>query len=122
MGAARRLNGSARKKLRVLRERVAEAQNWRCCYCGERSDALTLEHVVPLGSGGSNDWDNCVAACLDCNNRRDKMDAYQFATMRLDMIEQAQELAALIHAHRQKPIPRPVRATLADVWPQRAAA
>jgi 5-methylcytosine-specific restriction endonuclease McrA len=61
----------------ALRERLSEAQNWRCCYCGDRMDgqkndpnAPTFEHVVPKSQGGSNEEDNLVIACQRCNNRR----------------------------------------------------
>ena len=50
--------------------RLAEAQNWKCCYCGcemntdhnSRKQA-TIEHVTPKSKGGTDDWDNLVIAC-----------------------------------------------------------
>lgn len=61
-----------------LRARLAEAQNWRCCYCGIRMDgnenepnAPTLEHVNPIYYGGSGSVENLVVACRDCNGRVD---------------------------------------------------
>lgn len=39
-----------------------------CAYCGKPSDSL--EHVDPVSRGGSNDSDNIVGACLDCNRRK----------------------------------------------------
>ena len=60
-----------------LRTRAAEAQNWRCCYCGiqctierERPHSSTLEHVTPLSKGGTDDPDNLVMACGKCNLSR----------------------------------------------------
>ena len=57
-----------------LKARLAEAQNWRCCYCGVRMmgtgvepDAPTFEHVIPYEAGGTNDLDNIVIACWRCN-------------------------------------------------------
>lgn len=58
---------------------LAEAQNWRCCYCGVHMTAdgptsyhrhATLEHVIPLARGGSDHPDNMVAACFWCNQER----------------------------------------------------
>jgi 5-methylcytosine-specific restriction endonuclease McrA len=57
--------------------RLAEAQNWRCCYCGTHltetgsSEArATFEHIVPRKLGGEDVEDNIVVACAACNNRR----------------------------------------------------
>ena len=61
-----------------LRTRCAEAQNWKCCYCGEEMNLsahskkrVTLEHVLPRSMGGKDEYDNCAAACYRCNNRRE---------------------------------------------------
>lgn len=63
-----------KKKHRLLR--LAEAQNWRCCYCGVRmtiapgKEMVTIEHVIALGEKGTNIWENQAAACVFCNYRR----------------------------------------------------
>lgn len=57
------------------RDRLAEAQNHRCCYClcrmdgsGHDPDAPTLEHIIPKARGGD-EWaiENLAVACYDCN-------------------------------------------------------
>lgn len=54
------------------------AQEWRelcakydhlCLCCGE-AKPLTVDHVVPLVEGGSNDISNIQPLCLDCNLRK----------------------------------------------------
>lgn len=68
--------------------RLAEAQNWRCCYCGKLcrlyynrrkpelmitwDDQATIEHVIPdsVYHGSKYDWLNQVMACGKCNNDR----------------------------------------------------
>lgn len=62
---------------KARRDRLSEAQNHRCCYCGtrmtdtpEQPHSATLEHVVPRSFGGSNGDENCVVACRACNHRR----------------------------------------------------
>lgn len=37
----------------------------RCCYCRRRAD--TIDHVVPLSRGGSNDVANMRPCCRGCN-------------------------------------------------------
>lgn len=62
----------------LLRSRLSEAQNHRCCWCARRfsdeagrRDSPTLEHVIPRSLGGSKlDPDNCVVACERCNRKR----------------------------------------------------
>ena len=43
-----------------------------CQYCGEvlPSSELTLDHVVPRSRGGASTWENLVACCNPCNNRK----------------------------------------------------
>ena len=43
-----------------------------CQYCGVQlpGSGLQIEHVVPRSRGGPTTWDNCVAACGDCNSRK----------------------------------------------------
>lgn len=62
---------------RRLMQRLAGAQNWRCCHCGVRTneatrpeDQPTIEHVIPRALGGTNDEANLAMACADCNNKR----------------------------------------------------
>lgn len=38
-----------------------------CAYCGERSDVLQREHVVPLVRGGTHGLGNILPACPSCN-------------------------------------------------------
>ncbi len=40
-----------------------------CCYCGSKG-RLTIDHIVPIAEGGSNDWTNLTAACKSCNSRK----------------------------------------------------
>lgn len=41
-----------------------------CAYCGQKSSRLTVDHIIPRSRGGSNDFENCVASCKCCNNRK----------------------------------------------------
>jgi hypothetical protein len=52
-----------------LRFEVLKRDNHTCRYCGGTSPdvRLTIDHVVPVALGGSNDPTNLVAACADCN-------------------------------------------------------
>ena len=43
-----------------------------CQYCGATPGRkhLTLDHVLPRSRGGVTSWENCVAACYDCNHKK----------------------------------------------------
>jgi len=43
-----------------------------CQYCGQAlaSSELTLDHVMPRSLGGKSAWENLVACCHPCNNRK----------------------------------------------------
>jgi 5-methylcytosine-specific restriction endonuclease McrA len=45
---------------------------YACQYCFKsgQSASLTLDHVVPRSRGGETAWENLVACCHECNNRK----------------------------------------------------
>jgi len=64
---------------------LAEAQNWRCCYCGVKCDigrgdwnAATREHAQAKAHGGVDCWENEVMACKLCNTGRGLMPYGQY--------------------------------------------
>jgi 5-methylcytosine-specific restriction endonuclease McrA len=44
--------------------------NHTCQYCGKRKTNLTIDHIVPKSRGGKTGFENCVAACKECNGRK----------------------------------------------------
>lgn len=57
------------KRIMLTRKNVLRRDRFTCQYCGSRSD-LTVDHVLPKSRGGRDRWDNLVAACNRCNNRK----------------------------------------------------
>lgn len=47
---------------------LLEQTDYRCIYCGQRSDILIKEHVLPVQQGGPTTIDNLRPACYSCNN------------------------------------------------------
>jgi 5-methylcytosine-specific restriction endonuclease McrA len=40
----------------------------KCAYCGEK--ATTMDHIDPRANMGPHLWENVVAACQKCNNKK----------------------------------------------------
>ena len=45
---------------------------YTCQYCGKtlNSGELTLDHVIPRSRSGETTWENLVACCHPCNNKK----------------------------------------------------
>jgi 5-methylcytosine-specific restriction endonuclease McrA len=54
------------------RREIILRDNNQCQYCGNEfpNDKLTLDHIFPRSRGGGNTWDNLVAACKKCNQKK----------------------------------------------------
>lgn len=57
------------KKIMLTRKNVMRRDHSRCQYCNS-TDRLTIDHVYPRSRGGRDTWENLVAACVPCNNRK----------------------------------------------------
>lgn len=56
----------------LSRKNILIRDRYTCQYC-ERvlpSSELTLDHVTPRSRGGESSWENLVACCHRCNNRK----------------------------------------------------
>ena len=60
------------KKRRYNRTGVFRRDRYNCQYCGTtcKTSDLTIDHVRPRDMGGITSWENCVACCYDCNNKK----------------------------------------------------
>ena len=52
-----------------------EAQDWcavllrdPCVYCGREAD--TIDHILCIKEGGTNDWANLAPSCRSCNSKK----------------------------------------------------
>jgi len=70
----------ARKKVdsrihltKIRREQLFDKCKGRCCHCGCElvlGDNFSIEHIIPLSKGGTNDYENTVALCKACNKEK----------------------------------------------------
>jgi 5-methylcytosine-specific restriction endonuclease McrA len=59
-----------RGRVPFSRRNVMVRDRFTCAYCGTRSQPITMDHVVPRSRGGKTDFDNCVACCRACNQKK----------------------------------------------------
>jgi hypothetical protein len=54
---------------RRLRYEILRRDDHACRYCGQRAPdvPLTVDHVIPVALGGTDEPTNLVTACKDCN-------------------------------------------------------
>lgn len=67
-----------------LRDEIFQRDNYTCTYCGQRRTAAYLEvdHRVPLARSGSDDPDNLVTACWECNREKGTMTEWEYRLWR----------------------------------------
>ena len=56
----------------LSRKNILMRDRYTCQYCHKTlpSGELTLDHVVPRSRAGGTTWENLVACCHPCNNRK----------------------------------------------------
>lgn len=59
-----------RTKVPFSKKNVQIRDRHSCAYCGKKEKSFTLDHVIPRSKGGKTNWENCVACCRDCNNKK----------------------------------------------------
>jgi len=60
-------------KIPFNKKNVLVRDNYNCNYCGIHSKVLTIDHVIPRSRGGKTNFENCVACCRNCNNKKASM-------------------------------------------------
>jgi hypothetical protein len=84
---------------------VFKRDRFTCRYCGKHPPDVLLEvdHVIPRAAGGTDELDNLVAACWDCN--RGKSDRLLHETsapiISPSTVEEAQERAEQARAYAE---------------------
>lgn len=51
------------------KQRVKERDGWKCKKCNSR-EQLTIDHIVPVALGGSDEEDNLQTLCRGCNTMK----------------------------------------------------
>ena len=64
------------KGIMLSRRNVIRRDGHRCQYCGSTNAPLTVDHIQPKSHGGADSWENLVAACIRCNNKKSDRSLY----------------------------------------------
>ena len=61
-----------RQNRSVSRKGIILRDGGECQYCRQKLPAkdLTLDHVIPRSRAGESTWENLVACCFRCNNKK----------------------------------------------------
>jgi hypothetical protein len=91
---------SVSKKLRF---EIMKRDGFACRYCGATavSTVLEVDHVLALANGGSNEPDNLVTACKDCNSGKSdrSLDDRALAPSTAgDLLEQSEQIKEYMRA------------------------
>lgn len=84
------------------RRAIYVRDNLACVYCGKHIDEgieLTLDHVHPTELGGSNEAENLVTCCKQCNSAKGKKTIRQFLAYLRSKGVNVDRLAAKIRNH-----------------------
>lgn len=91
-----------RETLRGHGHNVFLRDKFRCKYCGFDGREflswmqLSIDHVLPRSSGGSDEDENLVACCRSCNSITSRM-KFERGTKRVDAIRQKRALVRERH-------------------------
>lgn len=57
------------------RRSVLKKTKFKCACCGDKLDMVkhTIDHVIPISRGGTNDIDNLIGLCKICNKYKDNL-------------------------------------------------
>lgn len=92
-------HGNPRRRHDVWSPLTWEGRTWvenvlaldQCAYCDNPCEVI--DHVVPLASGGNNDWTNLTAACRKCNQSKSATPLLLFLIRRAEKAENSVRLA-----------------------------
>lgn len=62
-----------------LRFEIFKRDSFACAYCGRTPPSVTLQvdHIHPVSKGGTDDEENLITACFECNNGKSNIELGQ---------------------------------------------
>jgi 5-methylcytosine-specific restriction endonuclease McrA len=65
-------NDVAKTSIKFSTRALYRRDSFTCQYCYKkfRGEDLSIDHVLPRSRRGPTSWENCVASCFKCNNKK----------------------------------------------------
>jgi 5-methylcytosine-specific restriction endonuclease McrA len=58
------------RNIELSKKNIMRRDGMRCQYCGKTHKILTIDHILPKSRGGTDEWENLVTSCIECNNKK----------------------------------------------------
>ncbi|MCP4353139.1 MAG: HNH endonuclease [Desulfobacterales bacterium] len=59
-----------RTRVPFSKKNVLIRDKFKCAYCGNDKEKLTIDHIIPKSRRGKTTFENCIACCRKCNNKK----------------------------------------------------
>lgn len=71
------------------KRRIYDCQNGLCAYCGQHRNIkyMTVDHIIPLSKGGTDDTENLQCTCKMCNRLKSDMLPSEFTAFVRHILE-----------------------------------
>lgn len=93
-----------RRTVPLTNSALFQRDNFQCLYCGDyfTPQLLSRDHVMPTSRGGADRWENVVAACKRCNQRKGNalLSEINMSLLALPYRPNLYEYLALTNSHR----------------------
>lgn len=105
-----------------VRFAIFSRDGYTCRYCGRQADqcVLVIDHVIPVAQDGTNDPENLITSCKDCNAGKGAKTPAQAAPTEADRLRLAQErneqLRAAESAREAVAARQVFRGTVINLW------
>ncbi|MAT40219.1 MAG: HNH endonuclease [Ectothiorhodospiraceae bacterium] len=86
------------KEIILSRKNILRRDGHRCQYCSTTRAPITVDHVKPKCQGGPDTWENLVAACIRCNNRKGNRTPEQAGMKLLSIPRRPSHISFIVHA------------------------
>lgn len=86
-----------------IRFEVFKRDGFKCGYCGQTPPAVILEidHIEAISKGGSDDINNLLTSCFDCNRGKKNIPLNIVTNQMADNLEVMQEREKQIQEYRK---------------------
>ena len=76
------------------KRRIYELQNGLCAYCGRHRNIkyMTIDHIIPISKGGTDEISNLQCTCKACNNLKEDMFPSEFTDFIRHILRNSMEI------------------------------